>query len=133
MQSSQKLRLSGGEMVWFPNSDAASCTTVRSRCPDRVSAGILDAARSRAEMVDAVFHRTSHLAQRLVPSSDELHDRIDQLLEEVAELRRDIARLDADLNEERQRRADVRARAGSGAEDARHNRGPRKIRRGDGH
>jgi hypothetical protein len=59
-------------------------------------------------MVDAGFHRTSHLAQRLVPSSDELHDRIDQLEEE---LRRDIARLDADLNEERQRRAVVRARA----------------------
>ena len=68
------------------------------------------AEQQRRELCE-LRSRLSHVAQRLVPSSDELHDRIDQLLEEVAELRRDIARLDADLNEERQRRAAVRARA----------------------
>jgi cell division protein FtsB len=78
--------------------------------------------------------RLSYLAQRLVPSPNpnELHQRIDQVLEEIdqvleeidqvreeidkvreeiAELRRSIERLDVDLNEEWQRRAAVRARA----------------------
>jgi hypothetical protein len=57
--------------------------------------------------------RLSYLAQRLVPSPNpnELHQRIDQVLEEIAELRRSIERLDVDLNEEWRRRAAVRARA----------------------
>ena|SRR5271155_3194454 len=80
--------------------------------------------------------RLSYLAQRRVPSPNELHQRIDQVLEEIAELRRSIAeiscsiyemscsiaelrcsieRLDVDLNEEWQRRAAARGRAKHGS------------------
>jgi hypothetical protein len=55
--------------------------------------------------------RLSYLAQRPVPSPNELHQRIDQVLEEIDELRRSIEQLNVDLNEEWQRRAAVKARA----------------------
>jgi len=66
--------------------------------------------------------RLSYLAQRPVPSPNELHQRIDQVLEEIYEVRRSIEqlnvdlneewqRINVDLNEEWQRRAAVKARA----------------------
>ena len=55
--------------------------------------------------------RLSYLAQRPVPSPNELHQRIDQVLEEIDELRRSIEQLNVDLKEEWQRRAAVKARA----------------------
>jgi len=55
--------------------------------------------------------RLSYLAQRPVPSPNELHQRIDQVLEEIDELRRSIEQLNVNLNEEWQRRAAVKARA----------------------
>jgi hypothetical protein len=55
--------------------------------------------------------RLSYLAQRPVPSPNELHQRIDQVLEEIYEVRRSIEQLNVDLNEEWQRRAAVKARA----------------------
>ena len=55
--------------------------------------------------------RLSYLAQRPVPSPNELHQRIDQVLEEIDEVRRSIEQLNVDLKEEWQRRAAVKARA----------------------
>ena len=55
--------------------------------------------------------RLSYLAQRPVPSPNDFHQRVDQVLEEIYEVRRRIEQLNVDLNEEWQRRAAVKARA----------------------
>jgi len=68
-------------------------------------------AEQEYRLLGELSSRLSYLAQRPVPSPNELHQRIDQVLEEIDELRRSIEQLNVDLNEEWQRRAAVKARA----------------------
>ena len=65
-------------------------------------------AEQEHRLLGELSSRLSYLAQRAVPSPNELHQRIDQVGEEIE---RSIEQLKVDLNEEWQRRAAVKARA----------------------